>query len=354
VRPERLRVLVTGVHGDSGQGLVKALRLSRTPMDLHGCDTSERGLGTAFVRWLHLVPPAGARADYITELDRICRRHRIAAVVPSVPAEIDALSGLSDPVRLPSGVPVICLPRAYRDAFDDKLAAFRALQGFVPLAPFADGSSPGAVADLVSRHGFPVVVKRRNGRGGEAFQVVDREEGLSSALEKTPDPVVQAWIDDQGGEYTVGLFAMPERIAAISFRRRLGRTGSSWYAETSRDPDVLRYAETIARVSGLRGSANVQVRKSSAGVRLLEINARFSSLSPARAVAGFRDAEWSILLALGREPDIPAEGFRQIRFHRFVHEMVDLGDGYGTVPQWSRWARGKVVKDPPGGLSTPA
>jgi carbamoylphosphate synthase large subunit len=288
------------------------------------------------VRWLHLVPPAGARADYITELDRICRRHRIAAVVPSVPAEIDALSGLSDPVRLPSGIPVICLPRAYRDAFDDKLAAFRALEGFVPLAPFADGSSPGAVADLVSRHGFPVVVKRRNGRGGEAFQVVDREEGLSSALAKTPDPVVQAWIDDQGGEYTVGLFATPERIASISFRRRLGRTGSSWFAETSTDPEVLRYAQTIARVSGLRGSANVQVRKSSAGV------------------AGFRDAEWSILLALGREPDIPAEGFRQIRFHRFVHEMVDLGDGYGTIPQWSRWTRGKIVKEPPGGLSTPA
>jgi carbamoyl-phosphate synthase large subunit len=350
----RLRVLVTGAHGDSGQGLLKALRLSRMPLELHGCDTSERGLGTAFVRWLHLVPPATARAEYIACLDQICRNHRIDAVVPSVPAEIDALSGLSDPVALPSGIPVVCLPRAYRDAFDDKLSCYRALDGYVPLAPYADGASPSEVQEFVARRGFPVVVKRRNGRGGEAFQVVECAGDLGAAIAKTPDPVLQSWIDDSGGEYTVGLFATPDRVVSICFRRRLGRTGSSWFAETVRDPEVRKYAETIARVSGLRGSANVQLRKSSEGMRLLEVNARFSSLAPARAVAGFRDVEWSLRLALGREPYIPTGGFRQLRFHRFVHEMVDLGDGYVTVPEWSRWSRGRVMKEPPEKRSTSA
>jgi len=93
----------------------------------------------------------------------------------------------------------------------------------------------------------------------------------------------------------------------------------------------------------------VQVRKSAAGVRLLEVNARFSSLAPARAYAGFRDVEWSVVLALGREPEVPRDGYRPIKFHRFVHEMVDDGSGYAPIPQWSRWGRPRILKEPPEG-----
>lgn len=345
MKSDRLRILVTGIHGDSGQGLVKALRLSRMPILLHGCDSAELGLGASFVRWLHRVPPARARGDYIARLDRLCRDHRIDAVIPSVPEEIDALSGLSDPVALPSGVPVICQPRAYREIYDDKLRCYRELGSVVPLAPHADAADPSAVEALVARHGFPIVLKRRSGRGGDAFQTVLRREDLAAALARTPDPVAQAWIDDAGGEFTVGVFAAAGRLTSISFRRKLGRTGSSWFAEVVEDPEVREYAERIARASGLRGSANIQVRKSSAGVRLLEINARFSSLAPARAAAGFRDVEWSLLLALGRTVEVPRGPYRRLRFHRFVHEMIDRGRGYSTVPEWSPGKRGRVLEE---------
>jgi carbamoyl-phosphate synthase large subunit len=343
----RLRVLVTAVDGDSGQGLVKALRLSRSFMELHGCDASGRGVGGTFVRSLHLVPPASAGRPYLERLDGICRKYRLDAVVPSTPAEIDLLRG----VPLPSGVPVISLPPSYRETYDDKLRCYRALEGAVPLAPFADGADREAVGRLVAHHGFPVIVKRRRGRGGESFQVVRRKEELEPALETTPDPVVQGYIDDAEGEFTVGVFAADGRITAIGFRRRRGRTGSSWFAETVDDPEVEAYAETIARVSGLRGSANVLVRKSADGVRLLEVNARFSSLSLARAYAGFRDVEWSIALAMGQVPDVPREGYRSMKFHRFVHEMVDDGAGYAPVPQWSRWGRPRILRQPPEGWS---
>lgn len=343
----RLRILVTGVDGDSGQGLVKALRMSRSPMEIHGCDVSGRGVGGTFVRSLHVVPPATAGAAYLERLDRICRKYRFDAVVPSTPVEIDALRG--EP--LPSGVPVISLSPSYRDTYDDKLRCYRALEGAVPLAPYADGADREAVRRLIHHAGYPVIIKRRRGRGGEAFSIVSRAEELEPALEKTPDPVVQAFLDDSGGEYTVGVFAADGRVTAIAFRRRLGRTGSSWFAETVHDPEVEAYAEEIARSSSLRGSANVQVRKSSDGVRLLEVNARFSSLSPARAYAGFRDVEWSIELALGRVPAIPRDGYRSIKFHRFVHEMIDDGGGYAPVPQWSRWSRSRVLSEPPEGWS---
>jgi carbamoyl-phosphate synthase large subunit len=349
VEPKKLRILVTGVDGDSGQGLVKALRMSRLPLEIHGCDSSARGVGATFVGSLYVVPPASDGPIYVEQLDRICRLHHLHAVIPSTPSEIDALCGLALPPVLPSGVPVICLPACYRNTYDDKLLCYRALEGAVPLAAYADGSDAAAVNELIDCRGFPLVVKRRRGRGGESFHVVRQKDELARAIEKTPDPVVQQFLDDRDGEFTAGVFSADGIVTAISFRRRLGRTGSSWYAETADDAEVRAYAEAIARTSGLRGSANVQVRKTEEGVRLLEINARFSSLSLARAYAGFRDVEWSLALALGLRPDVPRHGYRSIRFQRFVHEMIDDGGGYAPVPQWSRWGRPRIVREPSDG-----
>jgi carbamoyl-phosphate synthase large subunit len=321
--------------------------MSPAPMEIHGCDVSGGGVGGTFVEALHRVPPASAGEPYVERLDRIATRFGLDAVVPSTPVEIDALSGLGSPPALPSGVPIVCLPDHYRRVFDDKLRCYRYLEGSVPLAPYADGSDSAAVKSLVEGHGFPLIVKRRRGRGGDSFHIVRKDAELAAALEQTPDPVVQGFIDDSGGEYTVGVFATKRHVTALAFRRRLGRTGSSWFAQTADDREVQAYAAAIAEASGLRGSANVQVRKSGEGVRLLEVNARFSSLAPARAYAGFRDVEWSIVLALGGEPEIPAGGYRPIKFHRFVHEMVDEGAGYAPVPEWTRWARARFLGDWP-------
>jgi carbamoyl-phosphate synthase large subunit len=330
-----LRLLVTAVQGDFGQGFVKALRLSRTPSEIHGCDASGDGVGAAFVDSFAVVPPASSGSGYVDSLDHLCANLGINAVVPGSPAEIDVLCRLSSPPALPSGVPVVCLDAQYRDVYDDKLLCYRALEGQVVLAPFADGLDSEAVRVLVARHGLPVIVKRRRGQGGLSFHRVERMDELAPAIRSTPGPLVQGFIDEEQGEYSIGLFAANGHETAIAFRRRLGRTGSSWFAETVDDAEVLTYARAIARASGLRGSANVQVRKSSEGVRLLEINARFSSLAPARAWTGFRDVEWSVALALGRTADLPSGSYRPLRFQRFIHEMVDTGSGFAPVPEWT-------------------
>ena len=330
-----LRLLVTAVQGDFGQGFVKALRLSPASPEIHGCDASGTGIGASFVESFTVVPPTSAGQTYVDRLDQLCRKLGIHAVVPGCPAEIDALCCLSSPPALPSGVPVVSLDTQYRSVYDDKLLCFRALEGHVELAPYADGADPEAVRRLVALHGLPLIVKRRRGQGGLSFHVIRRLEDLAPAIAATPGPVVQGFIDEEQGEYSVGLFAAGGKETAIAFRRRLGRTGSSWSAETVDDAEVLDYSRAIARASGLRGSANVQVRKSSQGVRLLEVNARFSSLAPARASAGFRDVEWSVELALGRTPEFPREGYRPLRFHRFIHEMVDTGSGFHLVPEWT-------------------
>lgn len=331
--PQAVRALVTGMGGDLGQALVKALRLSNKLIECHGCDMDGAGVGAAFVDSFQVVPQAND-PTYVSALKTLCDTRGIDVVVPGSEPEIAVLSRLGHPPRLPSGIPVVSQEREWLETYGDKLACLQALSGKIELPPFTDGVDRQAVATFIEQAGFPVVVKSRCSSGSRSLRVAHNPAELDAALRATPLPLVQAFLDDSGGEFSVGMFACDHFSSAIAFRRQLGSSGCSWFAETSMDEAVLDYAMTIARITGLRGSANIQVRKTSKGVQLLEINPRFSSLVAARAACGFRDVEWAVELALGRIPDRPDGRFKHLRFRRFFHELVDFGDGFNAATEW--------------------
>ena len=331
-----IRVLVTAVGGDLGQAVVKALRLSSRPLECHGCDVDPDSVGRVFVDEFHGVPPASEVDGYREELNEVCRSRNIHVVIPASDAEIDVLSRVG---TLSCGSVVVSQPAAWIDTYGDKLRCMRALDGHVELAPFADGADAGQVERLVREEGYPLVIKARRSSGSRSLSVAKDERELAIALAETASPLVQAYIGAELGEYSVAVFACDSFEAVIGFRRKLGPGGSSWLAETTDDEQVLEYARKVSRAVGARGSINVQVRKGAAGVRLLEINPRFSSLAAARALCGFRDVEWSLDLALGDSPATPAQPFRSIRFRRFLGEAVDLGEGFAPVAEWGARVR---------------
>jgi len=334
VNSKPLRVLVTAAGGDFGQAIIKALRFCEEPIELHGCDLSDTGIGGAFVDSYHVVPAAKNQANYVRRLDRLCRDFSIDAVVPASEAEIAVLGGLNSYPKLQCGTAIVCQHTSWVETYGDKLNCMRALEGKVALAAYADGGDREAVNKLIERVGFPVVVKSRRSRGSRSLHIVDSRTQLEKKIKETGWPLVQQFIDSTGGEFSVGVYACLGFRSAIIFKRQLGVIGCSWFAETSDDSEVREYAETIAGSIDLKGSANIQVRKGADGVRLLEINTRFSSLVAARAFCGFRDAEWSVLAALGRSVGWPEGGFKQIRFRRFIHELIDDGEGFHAVPLW--------------------
>jgi len=336
-----LRVLITAVGGDLGQALVKALRLSELPIEIHGCDMNELGIGSAFVDYYHVVPPAKDMTNYIRALDSLCKSLRIQVVVPGSEPEIDVLSKLGSPPTLPCGTVIVCHESQWIATYGDKLRCREALKGKVDLAPYADGTDRKAVEQLVAEVGFPVVVKSRRSSGSRSLRVANNYDQLQTYLSEIPLSLVEKYIDASGGEFSAGAFACDQFDMVIVFKRELGPGGCSWYAETSDDKEVVQYVKSIARPIHLRGSINIQVRKSREGVRLLEINPRFSSLVAARAICGFKDLEWAIRLVLGMEIGKPKENYRRIRFRRFLHELIDFGQGWQAIYEWSPKIGGK-------------
>lgn len=326
---DMIEVLVTAVGGDVGQAVVKALRLSSTPMTIHGCDMDGSGVGAAFVDAFYTLP-AASEPTYVEDLTALCRVTGARVVIPTSEQEIRELCSLG---KLENGTCVVCQRAAVVFPFSDKLYTMSRLEGIVDLAPYADGEYSKCVADLVECTDFPLVVKARRSCGSKSLSIVTTKRELAEALRQTEKPLVQAYIPDTAGEYSVGVYWGRDFHDAIAFRRTLAGHGCSWEAVVDQDADVLSYARWIAAVVEPRGSINIQVRKNAQGVHLLEVNPRFSSLAAARAVAGFKDVEWSVVEALDL-PISPPMTYTPLRFRRYYGELIDCGDGYQAIPQW--------------------
>ena len=329
-----IRVLVTAVGGDLGQAVVKALRLSSQKIECHGSDLNARGIGSLFADQFHPLPKADDPA-YVESLDRLCRSSAIQAVIPANLYEINVLSHLGEQPSLPSGIPIVVQKGEWIDRYGDKLLCMTALSEQVEVVPFADGNDAIALEQLIRKASFPLVVKERRSSGSRGFQIIHDRNELQVAIRTAKQPFVQAFIDDSDGEFSIGVFSNGDDHRFIIFRRHLGFGGTSRYAETAEDQEIKDYVLKIAQIVKAKGSFNIQVRKSKAGVKLLEINPRFSSLTAARAICGFNDAEWSLQLALGLGIIEKAGPFRQIRFSRFLDEVVDFGQGFEPVDVWN-------------------
>jgi len=328
-----LQVLVSAIGGDVGQAIVKSLRLSKRKIVCHGCDIEDNGIGKLYVDSFQVVPSAIDKS-YINEIDGLCSDFCIDAFIPASEQEISFLSEYGNIQQLPGGIPIICQNASIIRTYGDKLHSMQALDEKINVALYADGKDVKAVSNLIQKTGYPVVVKERISRGSKSVHIVYNPEELKTTLIQSDLPLVQEYIDDDFGEYSIGIFSDDKQIHAIAFRRSLGLTGASWYAESCDDPDVLEYGKNIARIVSPHGSINIQVRKSSKGVKLLEVNPRFSSLTAARAICGFNDVEWSLDLVLKGSVDIGRPAIRNVRFKRYISELIDFGNGFETIPEW--------------------
>jgi carbamoyl-phosphate synthase large subunit len=120
-------------------------------------------------------------------------------------------------------------------------------------------------------------------------------EEIKSSLVFVKNPIIQEFIPDQEGEYTVGVFAKNGNdIRTIAFRRRLSPGGGTSWCEIYFDSKLIDICETVARSIELDGSINIQLRKHEEEYYIFEINPRFSSTAHIRSKLGFNDVLWSL------------------------------------------------------------
>ena len=325
-----MKVIVTAAAGDLGQAVIKALRLGTGSYCIIGTDIQESMIARHTSDEFHLIPPASEKQQYIKTLEELAETVGAMAVIPCSEIEIGTLHSFGKYPRLESGAQVICQSPEVVELFGDKLKCYEFLNEHVDLAAFADGKDRVAVSNFIGRYGYPVFIKERFSSGSKGVKQINSEEELIQNQEAFDSPVIQDYLEGDDFEYSVGVFKKNNDVRVVSYRRYLGALGCSWKAELDMNQQVVDYSKSISNVISFEGGINIQLRLTSSGPRLLEINTRFSSLCAARAACGFNDVEWS-LLNLGRDC-LPAMHAlpSSFKFERYIGEVVSINDETST------------------------
>lgn len=269
-----IKVLVSGAAGDVGQGVLKALAAS--PLDIEPYTTC---IGP-HSSWLHMgitsfIAPRSASEEYVPYLIRLIRRFGIQVFFPTVDGEITKIAREKARIEGETGAQVFVAGVDKVAVSDDKFntAEFLRANGFAyPASVVAVGPEARALAD---RLGYPLIVKKRSGKGSQDVFRVDDAAELERRL-GDPTYVVQEWLDPDQGEYTSGLYLGDDgEIKGVCTFRRSLRGGSTYIAERIVDPLLEQQLERIARTLGMK-YLNIQSMRRGNELVPFEFNGRLS------------------------------------------------------------------------------
>ena len=281
VRWSRLTVLVTGVGAPVGVSIFKALRQSPLEPRIVATDTAVMSVGLFRADAAYAVPHVTADGPgYLQRLQEICLREHVDMVCFGSEIEMRYVAPYRSEFERVTGSRLVLNEPEYLEAFMDKWTMFRALRDRgLPVPDSVLASDPEAVAAFLAQHDLPLVLKPRHGSGSKNVHVVHSHRELELLVEYVFEPILQELLLPEVEEYTVGVYKSPRTgyVGQIILRREMG-AGLTYKAEVAFDPEIEEATcRKVVEAFDIWGPINLQLRKTAAGIKIFEINLRFSS-----------------------------------------------------------------------------
>ncbi len=306
-------ILVTGCGGDIAIAMARILRDILPGSKLIGTEIHDDHPAAAFFDEVLAVVRAD-HPEYQACMEAIVQKNSIDLLIPSTEAEIDFITqhGPADDVF---GVPVLMANKYIVEIGLDKLKTADYLRAIDCLSPWTLSVDKGKPVN------FPCIIKPRKGCGSKNIAIV-KEENESDYSSYGSDYIWQEYLYPDDEEYTCGLYRSKHGdIRSIVIKRQLqgGLTGKGVIVDNS---SISQLLEHIARGSGLIGSVNVQLRLTSTGPTVFEINPRFSSTVMFRHKLGFKDLLWAIEDKFDQKLSAYVTPESGVRFYRVSDEVI--------------------------------
>lgn len=286
------KVLVTGAGAVLGQGIIKSLRAGGLACEIVAADPNPLSVGL-FWADRGIIIPMATDPTYAATIERILEAEHPDAVLVGTDVELAIFAEHRAEWEQRFGTHIVVSDPQVIEIADDKYATARFLEQHGlshPLSVLPEDHA--ALAGLIARVGFPLVVKPRRGARAVGVSLVRDQAELAAALAGREGLVVQEWAGPDDQEYTAGVLFFDGRVEASIVLRRDLRDGNTYRAYVDDYPECEAYVRAVAQALKPFGPANFQFRRGLDGVyRLFEINGRFSGTTPMRALAGFNEVE---------------------------------------------------------------
>jgi carbamoyl-phosphate synthase large subunit len=280
-----MKILVTGVAGDIGNGIGRILKTEGIADFVVGCDIHNEHPGKLVFDSCEVVERADS-GQYINSLMSVAKMHDIDLIIPTSEPELRFLLREKLLANV-GGIPLLMVNEKALTVGFDKLNTARFLESAGLLHPWTKIVSEGPPDSI------PCIIKSRTGSGGKDVALVQSE--LVELYSRTrPGDIWQEYLQPDDQEFTCGVYRSSNHdIRIIIFRRKLN-AGITVYGEVVENIEIEKLLTAVAEKLNLVGSINVQLRLAGRGPLIFEINPRFSSTVVFRHLIGFEDLIWSI------------------------------------------------------------
>lgn len=304
----RMKILVAGIGGASlGTEIVKSLHHAGQ-YEIYGCDISPYAYGhyMSIIKSTSLV----RKSNYVHDILKICLDKNITFIVPGG-EEPSVLLARARELLLNNGITLVGNTTDVVRLCSDKAALFSFLMKHGVAIPRTYSVT---VPEELEEVPVPCIIKPAMGSGGSSFvqlagTLSDAKAAVAYLLQNHSTPVIQEYIPEDEGEYTIGVLHTPEGQlgGSIAMRRmfnaklsvmaktEVGLISSGYSQGLIDDFADLRYqAELIAGLCQSRGPLNIQGRVRNGILLPFEINPRFSATTYLRSLAGFNEVDMFI------------------------------------------------------------
>jgi carbamoyl-phosphate synthase large subunit len=321
-------ILVTAAGSIVSQGIMKCLKFANNQnknniqYKIITTDKSPQAAGLYRSNLGILVPPASS-SEYIDFIIKKCLENKIKALFIGSDEELVPLTLAKDYIENKTGTVIITNSLKVTNIAVDKWETFLFLQqnGF----PCPDTSLPDGADMFIEKHGFPIVVKPREGHGSLHFYVVHEKNELENATRIIRNhgwnPILQEYLNGEDTEFTSGITRSSKGkvMSSISMRKFL-KNGQTYKAFIDDFIDVRKSSEKIAEKIDAEGPINIQAKMVDGIPKVFEINGRISATCPLRAVAGINEPDILFRNKILDE-DIEIKEYQRLVCFRYWNEM---------------------------------
>jgi len=291
-----LNILVTGVGSTLGYGILETIKQSGLNCQVTGTDYLDTAVGLYQVDYPYILPdiyqdPQKEKV-WLTAVQKIISERKIKYVLVGLDFEVPLFAKHKACLENKTDCKVIVSSTEVVGICNDKWLTYCFLRDSGFNAPRS--CLPDGLDEFVKNTPFPWIVKPREGSTSKGLFRINNIETLSHALENCDNPIIQEEVGDVEGEFTCGVVVVSGRIlSSIPLRRKL-KNGNTSIAYFNKSDEVDRYIRQVAEKLGPDGPINIQLRLTTNGPMVFEINPRFSGTTPVRSSFGVNEV--SILI----------------------------------------------------------
>jgi carbamoyl-phosphate synthase large subunit len=269
------RVLVSGAGGDVAQGVIVALNKSSLDIEVFTICI------TRYSSWLHKVEhsylsPPVISSKYIPFLIDFIVEHNIDVFFPCIDFEILAISENKSQIESATGVTIMVDDFHKVKIANDKFLTYEFLKNNSFLVPSTCiPVSNDVVSDFVEKVGFPIIAKKRVGRGGMDMKIINTSTEARGYID-FHDYILQEYIHGDDHEITAGVYLSDNgKVISICILLRELKNGSTFRAKRIINKKLESYLSLVAETLGMK-YLNIQARLFSNEAYIFEVNGRFS------------------------------------------------------------------------------